>query len=55
MDWQKATVELAKKLDPKNVQPAKQFGPKGEYIEGWFAMAEANRIFGISLPPPIEY
>lgn len=46
MDWDKASVELGKKLDPKNVQPAKQFGPKGEYIEGWFAMDEANRIFG---------
>lgn len=46
MDWQKASAELAKKLDPKNVQPAKQFGPKGDYIEGWFTMDEANRIFG---------
>ena len=46
MDWQKASVELAKKLDPKNVQPAKKLGPKGDYIEGWFAMDEANRIFG---------
>jgi len=46
MDWQKASNELAKKLDPANVKPAKQFGPKGDYIEGWLAMAEANRIFG---------
>lgn len=46
MDWQKASTELAKKLDPANVKPAKQFGPKGDYIEGWLAMAEANRIFG---------
>lgn len=46
MDWQKASTELAKKLDPANVKPAKQFGPKGDYIEGWHAMAEANRIFG---------
>lgn len=38
--------ELAKPLDPKNVKPPKKFGPKGDYIEGWLAIAEANRIFG---------
>lgn len=43
-DQQKA--ELAKPLDPKNVRPPKKFGPKGDYIEGWHAIAEANRIFG---------
>lgn len=43
-DIQKA--ELAKPLDPKNVKPPKKFGPKGDYIEGWLAIAEANRIFG---------
>lgn len=46
MDWDKASVELSKKLAPSAVKPAKQFGPKGDYIEGWHAMAEANRIFG---------
>lgn len=46
MDWEKASNELSKKLDPKHVQPAKQFGPKGDYVEGWFAISEANRIFG---------
>lgn len=46
MDWQKASAELSKKLDPANIKPAKQYGPKGDYIEGWHAMAEANRIFG---------
>ena len=46
MDWQKASAELSKKLDPAHIKPAKQFGPKGDYVEGWFAMAEANRIFG---------
>jgi len=39
-------AELAKKLDPANVRPAAKFGPKGDYIEGWHAIAEANRIFG---------
>lgn len=46
MDWDRVTAELSKKLDPAHVKPAKSFGPKGDYIEGWHAMAEANRIFG---------
>lgn len=46
MNWREATSELRKKLDPSHVSPAKKFGPKGEYIEGWHAIAEANRIFG---------
>lgn len=46
MDWDKVNKELEKKLDPKNVKPAKPFGPKGDYIEGWRVMAEANAIFG---------
>lgn len=46
MDWQKASADLSRKLDPSHVKPAKSFGPKGDYIEGWHAMAEANRIFG---------
>lgn len=46
MDWDKISAELSRKLDPANVKPAKAYGPKGDYIEGWHAMAEANRIFG---------
>lgn len=46
MDWATITPELQRKLDPANIKPAKSFGPKGDYIEGWHAMAEANRIFG---------
>lgn len=46
MDWERVTKELTRKLDPANVKPAKSFGPKGDYIEGWHAIAEANRIFG---------
>ena len=46
MDWDKITIALNKKLDPAAVKPAKSFGPKGDYIEGWHAIAEANRIFG---------
>ena len=46
IDWKSISADLAKKLDPAHVKPAKQFGPKGDYIEGWHAMAEANRIFG---------
>lgn len=46
MDWDKASIELSKKLAPSAVKPAKQFGPKGDYLEGWFCIQEANRIFG---------
>jgi DNA recombination protein Rad52 len=43
----KQSDELAKPLDPKHVvKPTGQFGAKGDYIEGWHAIAEANRIFG---------
>jgi DNA repair and recombination protein RAD52 len=37
--------ELEKKLDPRHVKPPPK-GKYGEYIEGWHAIAEANRIFG---------
>jgi recombination DNA repair RAD52 pathway protein len=37
---------LTAKLDPDHVRPPKQYGPKGDYIEAWHAIAEANRIFG---------
>lgn len=47
MDWVKAKSLLDAKLDPKHVKkPPGNFGPKGDYIEGWHAIAEANRIFG---------
>ena len=47
MDWEAVSAELGKKLDPANVKkPSGSFGPKGDYIEGWHAIAEANRIFG---------
>lgn len=46
MDWQKASVELAKKLDPKHVKGRKQGGGTVEYIEGWHAIAEMNAVFG---------
>lgn len=45
MDWDTAAIELEKKLDPAHVKPPPQ-GKYGEYIEGWHAIAEANRIFG---------
>lgn len=38
--------QLNQKLDPIHVRPPSKFGPKGDYIEGWHAIAEANRIFG---------
>ena len=46
MDWDKASVELSKKLDPKHVKGRTQGGSQVQYIEGWHAIAEANRIFG---------
>lgn len=46
MDWDKASVELSKKLDPKNVKGRKQGGGQVQYIEGWHAISEMNRIFG---------
>lgn len=42
-DSQKA--ELEKPLDRKHVKPPPQ-GKRGNYVEGWHVIAEANRIFG---------
>lgn len=39
-------AELAKPLDRKHVAQRKQAGRSLSYIEGWHAIAEANRIFG---------
>ncbi len=47
MNWDNATPKLQQKLDPKYVKkPEGDFGPKGDYIEGWHAIAEANECFG---------
>jgi recombination DNA repair RAD52 pathway protein len=48
MDWQKATPLLEQKLDTANVKAASTDfnGPKGDYLEGWHVINEANRIFG---------
>jgi DNA recombination protein Rad52 len=45
-DWNEKASLLNAKLDPKHVKPPLEYGPKGDYIEGWWAIAEANRIFG---------
>ena len=37
---------LSDKLESKHVKPPAKFGPKGDYLEGWHVIAEANRIFG---------
>ena len=37
---------LSAKLDPSHVKEREQSGRKLSYIEGWHAIAEANRIFG---------
>jgi DNA recombination protein Rad52 len=40
-------AELVKPLDPKwVVKPSGQFGPKGDYLEGWLVINELNRVFG---------
>jgi DNA repair and recombination protein RAD52 len=46
MDWEAAGAELRKKLSPAHVKARKQGGAQVSYIEGWHAIAEANRIFG---------
>lgn len=46
MDWNQASVELNKKLNPAHVKSRKQGGGQVSYVEGWFAIAEMNRIFG---------
>lgn len=34
-------------LDPKHVnKPSGNFGPKGDYLHGWFVINEMNRVFG---------
>lgn len=38
--------ELSKPLDPRHVASRQQGGAQVSYIEGWHAIAEANRIFG---------
>ena len=40
------TEQLAKPLDRKHVKSRTQSGRNLSYIEGWLAIAEANRIFG---------
>lgn len=37
---------LSDKLESKHVKPPSKYGPKGDYLEGWHVIAEANRIFG---------
>lgn len=46
MDWKVAKEELSRKLDPAHVKGRKQGGGQVQYIEGWHAISEANRIFG---------
>jgi DNA recombination protein Rad52 len=38
--------QLSATLDPANVKNRSQSGRRFDYIEGWHAIAEANRIFG---------
>lgn len=45
MERDDITAALQQKLDPAHVKPPPQ-GKYGEYIEGYHAICEANRIFG---------
>lgn len=45
-DRDRIAADLSAKLDASHVKPAEKYGPKGDYLEGWFCIAEANRIFG---------
>lgn len=45
-DWGEIKPLLEAKLGREHIKPPSKFGPKGDYIEGWHAIAEANRIFG---------
>lgn len=45
IDWNKASAELNKKLDPSAIKPAPQ-GKFGDYVDGYHVISEANRIFG---------
>jgi hypothetical protein len=45
-EWERVTVELKKDLDPKHVKQRTQGRTELDYIEGWWAIAEANAIFG---------
>ncbi|RDC59750.1 hypothetical protein HME9302_00945 [Alteripontixanthobacter maritimus] len=41
------TKMLEAPLDPAHVKkPSGNFGPKGDYLEGWHVMNELNRVFG---------
>ena len=41
------TKMLQAPLDPKHVvKPSGNFGPKGDYLEGWHVINELNRVFG---------
>jgi DNA recombination protein Rad52 len=44
-DWSKIGADLSKQLNPKNIQPPAP-GKHGDYLQGWFVISEANRIFG---------
>lgn len=45
MDWQKATTELQRPLDPAAIKDPPK-GKFGQYVDGYHMITEANRIFG---------
>ena len=45
----KQTKALKRNLDHRNVRTREVSGRELSYIEGWYAISEANRIFGFEL------
>lgn len=46
IDWNAAGEQLSQPLNPKHVKGRKQGGGQVQFIEGWHAISEMNRIFG---------
>lgn len=44
--WTRVAPELSAPLNSRHVKQREQSGRKLSYVEGWHAIAEANRIFG---------
>ena len=40
------TIALKRNLDHRYVRTRSSYGREHSYIEGWYAISEANRIFG---------
>ena len=48
MEYTEVAKALSSKLHPDTVKTRRQGGAQVSYIEGWWAISEANRIFGFN-------